>query len=190
MIAALRASTQASAKATGSSTGATGLVSLLVAGGAADASHRLAHAPGSRSLDGPVLRNCHARAFRDRDREAAAVDVVLLDLEHLEEFFARHMRHQTLALAESLIARRSLTPDDAGCCALISPTAIKESMFGADVMTNWHEGSRIAWRGEWKGQPVNGIGEWIQNTAPERVGRGTSIDCYGRGIPNFSLKQE
>jgi uncharacterized protein YndB with AHSA1/START domain len=46
--------------------------------------------------------------------------------------------------------------------ALISPTAIKEYMFGADVITNWHEGNRIVWRGEWKGETYEDKGVVLQ----------------------------
>jgi uncharacterized protein YndB with AHSA1/START domain len=35
--------------------------------------------------------------------------------------------------------------------ALVNPTAIKEYMFGTDVISDWHEGSPIAWRGTWQG---------------------------------------
>lgn len=46
--------------------------------------------------------------------------------------------------------------------ALISPTAIKEYMFGADVITNWHEGDRILWRGEWEGNTFEDKGVVLQ----------------------------
>ena len=35
--------------------------------------------------------------------------------------------------------------------ALINPKMIKEYMFGANVISDWKEGSEILWRGEWKG---------------------------------------
>src|SRR5262245_44244035 len=35
--------------------------------------------------------------------------------------------------------------------ALVTPEAIKEYMFGADVESDWHEGSEIIWKGEWQG---------------------------------------
>jgi len=35
--------------------------------------------------------------------------------------------------------------------ALVNPKAIKQYMFGADVVSDWHEGSPIVWKGEWQG---------------------------------------
>jgi uncharacterized protein YndB with AHSA1/START domain len=32
--------------------------------------------------------------------------------------------------------------------ALVAPDAIKQYMFGADVESNWSEGSTITWQGE------------------------------------------
>jgi len=37
--------------------------------------------------------------------------------------------------------------------ALVNPKAIKQYMFGADVLTDWREGSPIIWKGEWQGKP-------------------------------------
>jgi uncharacterized protein YndB with AHSA1/START domain len=36
--------------------------------------------------------------------------------------------------------------------ALIDPATIKRYMFGADVRSDWREGSPIVWKGEWKGK--------------------------------------
>ncbi|MGH8108155.1 MAG: SRPBCC family protein [Arenimonas sp.] len=36
--------------------------------------------------------------------------------------------------------------------ALITPSAIKQYMFGADVESTWHEGSDITWKGEFNGK--------------------------------------
>ena len=36
--------------------------------------------------------------------------------------------------------------------ALVTPDAIKRYMFGADVQSEWSEGSQITWRGEMKGK--------------------------------------
>jgi uncharacterized protein YndB with AHSA1/START domain len=43
--------------------------------------------------------------------------------------------------------------------ALVTPKAIKEYMFGADVHSEWREGSEITWKGEMKGKAYkdNGI---------------------------------
>ena len=36
--------------------------------------------------------------------------------------------------------------------ALVTPDAIKQYMFGADVESDWSEGSKITWKGEMKGK--------------------------------------
>ena len=36
--------------------------------------------------------------------------------------------------------------------ALVTPDAIKQYMFGADVKSDWSEGSKITWMGEMKGK--------------------------------------
>jgi uncharacterized protein YndB with AHSA1/START domain len=36
--------------------------------------------------------------------------------------------------------------------ALVTPAAIKQYMFGADVESDWHTGSEIKWKGEVKGK--------------------------------------
>ena len=42
--------------------------------------------------------------------------------------------------------------------ALVTPTAIKQYMFGADVESGWTEGSTITWKGEAKGKPYEDKG--------------------------------
>ena len=34
--------------------------------------------------------------------------------------------------------------------ALVTPSAIKQYMFGTDVESNWHKGGEITWKGEYK----------------------------------------
>jgi uncharacterized protein YndB with AHSA1/START domain len=51
--------------------------------------------------------------------------------------------------------------------ALVSPEAIKQYMFGADVRTDWKEGSPITWSGEWKGKKFEDKGKILQ-VKPER----------------------
>ncbi len=43
--------------------------------------------------------------------------------------------------------------------ALITPNAIKEYMFGTDVETDWKKGSKIIWKGEFKGKKYEDKGE-------------------------------
>ncbi len=51
--------------------------------------------------------------------------------------------------------------------ALITPEAIKQYMFGTTVVTDWHEGSRIVWKGMWEGKPYEDKGTILQ-FKPER----------------------
>lgn len=46
--------------------------------------------------------------------------------------------------------------------ALVSPKAIQQYMFGAQVVSDWHEGSAIVWRGEWQGKPFEDKGKILQ----------------------------
>ena len=36
--------------------------------------------------------------------------------------------------------------------ALVTPQAIKQYMFGTDVVSDWREGAPISWKGEWQGK--------------------------------------
>jgi len=36
--------------------------------------------------------------------------------------------------------------------ALVNPEAIKQYMFGTNVISEWREGSPITWKGEWQGK--------------------------------------
>ncbi len=57
---------------------------------------------------------------------------------------------------DNLIARAAVTinaPGDRVWEALVNPKAIKQYMFGTDVVTDWREGSPIVWKGEWQGKP-------------------------------------
>lgn len=46
--------------------------------------------------------------------------------------------------------------------ALVSPKAIKQYMFGADVTSDWREGRPITWQGEWQGKPYQDKGVILQ----------------------------
>jgi uncharacterized protein YndB with AHSA1/START domain len=50
--------------------------------------------------------------------------------------------------------------------ALVSPDAIRVYMFGAQVTTDWEEGSPITWAGEWNGQPFTDQGEVVRSDRP------------------------
>ena len=45
---------------------------------------------------------------------------------------------------------------------LTDPATVKEFMFGADVETDWSQGSSITWRGEWEGKEYADRGEILE----------------------------
>jgi len=66
---------------------------------------------------------------------------------------------------KDLIARASTdinAPGEKVWEALVNPAAIKQYMFGTDVVSDWHEGSRIVWKGEWQGKPYEDKGVILQ----------------------------
>ena len=46
--------------------------------------------------------------------------------------------------------------------ALVDPAGIKQYMFGTNVVSDWHEGSPILWKGEWQGKPYEDKGVILQ----------------------------
>jgi uncharacterized protein YndB with AHSA1/START domain len=48
--------------------------------------------------------------------------------------------------------------------ALVDPKAIKQYMFGTNVVSDWHEGSSIVWKGEWQGKSYEDQGKILQLT--------------------------
>ena len=52
--------------------------------------------------------------------------------------------------------------------ALVAPDAIKQYMFGADVESDWSEGSSITWKGEMKGKKYQDKGV-ILKINPEQI---------------------
>jgi uncharacterized protein YndB with AHSA1/START domain len=76
-----------------------------------------------------------------------------------------------ICIMESNLIARAETDIDAPRAevwkALTDPEAIKEYMFGADVESDWHEGSPITWKGEWQGKPYEDKGE-IMAIEPEK----------------------
>lgn len=51
--------------------------------------------------------------------------------------------------------------------ALVTPAAIKQYMFGTDVVSSWKKGTSIVWKGEWKGKAYEDKGVILQ-FEPER----------------------
>lgn len=65
----------------------------------------------------------------------------------------------------NLIAKASVTIQAANADvwkALVTPEAIKQYMFGTNMISDWHEGSPIIWKGEWKGKPYEDKGVLLQ----------------------------
>jgi uncharacterized protein YndB with AHSA1/START domain len=52
--------------------------------------------------------------------------------------------------------------------ALVNPAAIKQYMFGTNVVSDWREGRPIIWKGEWQGKPYEDKGVILQ-FKPERT---------------------
>jgi len=66
---------------------------------------------------------------------------------------------------KNLIARASIpikAPSAKVWDALVNPQAIQQYMFGTHVVTDWHEGSPIVWKGEWQGKSYEDKGVILQ----------------------------
>jgi uncharacterized protein YndB with AHSA1/START domain len=46
--------------------------------------------------------------------------------------------------------------------ALVTPSIIKEYMFGTEVLSDWEQGGQIAWKGEWEGKPYEDKGSILK----------------------------
>lgn len=46
--------------------------------------------------------------------------------------------------------------------ALTDPGMLKKIMFGSTVISDWKEGSKIIWKGEWQGKPFEDKGEVLK----------------------------
>ena len=53
-------------------------------------------------------------------------------------------------------------PPDRVWDVITDPAAVKEFMFGADLVTDWTVGGPIAWRGEWEGKPYEDKGTILE----------------------------
>lgn len=53
--------------------------------------------------------------------------------------------------------------------ALVDPRAIKQYMFGTDVVSEWRVGSPIVWKGEWNGKPYQDRGEILRCDRDRRL---------------------
>ncbi len=53
--------------------------------------------------------------------------------------------------------------------ALVTPQSIKQYMFGTDVVSDWHKGSPILWRGEWQGKMYEDKGTILQFQPGQKI---------------------
>ncbi len=76
---------------------------------------------------------------------------------------------------KGLIAKSSTTisaPVDKVWEALITPSLIKEYLFGTEVISDWKEGSSITYKGEWQGKNYEDKGT-ILKLVPEEIFQST-----------------
>ncbi len=68
-------------------------------------------------------------------------------------------------MSQNLIAKATINinvPTKKVWDALVNPQSIKQYMFGTNVVSDWHEGSPIFWRGEWQGKLYEDKGMILQ----------------------------
>lgn len=68
-------------------------------------------------------------------------------------------------MEKDLIARAAISisaPSKNVWNALVTPQAIKQYMFGSNVVSDWTEGSSIVWKGEWQGKTYEDKGTILQ----------------------------
>jgi uncharacterized protein YndB with AHSA1/START domain len=53
--------------------------------------------------------------------------------------------------------------------ALTNPAKVKEYLHGAEMSTDWRQGSPIFWRGEWKGKPYEDKGKVLEVKAQRMI---------------------
>ena len=66
---------------------------------------------------------------------------------------------------KNLIAKAAITinaPSSKVWDALVTPAAIKQYMFGTNVVSDWKEGSAIVWKGVWQGKSYEDKGVLLQ----------------------------
>jgi uncharacterized protein YndB with AHSA1/START domain len=75
-------------------------------------------------------------------------------------------------VGKGLIAKATVTIDAPRARvwqALVDPRAIKQYMYGADVVSEWRVGSPIVWKGEWQGKPYEDKGEILRVEPGQRL---------------------
>jgi uncharacterized protein YndB with AHSA1/START domain len=74
---------------------------------------------------------------------------------HLEKLHSGIEMNKQSNTERGLVARASISinaPVERVWNALITPKLIRRYMFGAEVISEWKEGSPIVWKGEWQGK--------------------------------------
>lgn len=66
--------------------------------------------------------------------------------------------------------------------ALVTQSALKQFMFGADVVSDWKEGSGIVWKGTWEGRAYEDKGVVLQSK-PEHLLQYTHFSPLS-GVPD------
>jgi uncharacterized protein YndB with AHSA1/START domain len=76
--------------------------------------------------------------------------------------------------------------------ALVDPMQIERYMFGAQVTSDWSEGSSITWKGEWQGRPYEDTGEVIRVREPHELSyrHFSGGDASKAHIVDVRLKEE
>ena len=72
----------------------------------------------------------------------------------------------------SLIATASITigaPASRVWQALVNPAAVKQYMFGTNVVSDWRAGSPIVWKGEWQGKAYEDKGVIVTLEPEHRI---------------------
>ena len=74
-------------------------------------------------------------------------------------------------MSSGLVAKAEITihaPASKVWNALTNPVVVKQLMFGADVITDWKEGSSIIYKGIWQGKPFEDKGK-VVTFLPEKL---------------------
>jgi uncharacterized protein YndB with AHSA1/START domain len=61
--------------------------------------------------------------------------------------------------------------------ALVTPAIIKKYLFGTEAVSDWKEGSKIVWRGEWEGKPYEDKGT-ITRLVPNKLLETTYLSAF------------
>jgi len=75
-------------------------------------------------------------------------------------------------MSKGLIAKTSVSisvPITRVWDALTNPKVIKQYMFGTEVVSDWKEGSRIVWKGEWQGKEYKDKGMILKLNADKLI---------------------